>query len=212
MSKISNILVGLDLDREELKELIALADQLLKSKRSYTIRPVSKRCGKLGCPCRDGAPHGPYLYVTYRDKGRNKQRSLGLQLSEEETDYLLDEPIPDWKNEKYRVSPSRYEKLKDWERHEQGLRSYRLDRDEFEEVYGISYEDDNLNRSKTLWVAYSQYHRDLEVWEDTQRALYSKWGQSIGLGTSKGHVILLGLEEPRPPKSPSTCTRAWRSD
>jgi uncharacterized protein DUF6788 len=34
----------------------------------------SRRCGKAGCQCADGEPHGPYAYFTPRPAGRGRAR------------------------------------------------------------------------------------------------------------------------------------------
>ncbi len=198
MGKIDKVLSKirmLNLNSDELKAIIAGTKKILGNKQPYRIKPVVKRCGNDCCSCKHGSPHGPYLYVSYRENGVAKQKSLGLQLVAEETDYYLAEVRPDWKDETYRLPPSRYEKMDEYERHNKGLFSRSLSDEDFYELYGTLPSDDTLNRPTEIWVAYSRYERDLQTWLDKQNALSSKWGVALGLGTTKGHQILLGLEE-----------------
>ena len=39
-----------------------------------SLAEQSRRCGKAGCQCADGEPHGPYAYFTPRPAGRGKAR------------------------------------------------------------------------------------------------------------------------------------------
>jgi len=40
----------------------------------------SRRCGKPGCRCADGQPHGPYVYLSPRPKGRGGLRYVPGEL------------------------------------------------------------------------------------------------------------------------------------
>ena len=42
---------------------------------SYRLEKV--RCGKKGCKCADGAPHGPYWYAYWSEAGKTKSRYVG---------------------------------------------------------------------------------------------------------------------------------------
>src|SRR5271167_4152903 len=63
------------------------SDQLLALRRELALRlgdvervlagslaEQSRRCGKAGCQCADGEPHGPYAYFTPRPAGRGRAR------------------------------------------------------------------------------------------------------------------------------------------
>src|ERR1700761_1559626 len=39
-----------------------------------SLAEQSRRCGKAGCQCADGEPHGPYAYFTPRPAGRGRAR------------------------------------------------------------------------------------------------------------------------------------------
>ncbi len=39
-----------------------------------TLAEQARRCGRPGCRCADGAPHGPYAYFTPRPAGRGRAR------------------------------------------------------------------------------------------------------------------------------------------
>ena len=41
---------------------------------SGSLAEQSRRCGKPGCRCADGDPHGPYAYFTPRPAGRGRAR------------------------------------------------------------------------------------------------------------------------------------------
>ena len=42
----------------------------------------ARRCGKTGCRCADGAPHGPYAYFAARDHARGRLRYVPSVLVE----------------------------------------------------------------------------------------------------------------------------------
>jgi hypothetical protein len=39
-----------------------------------TLTEQTRRCGRAGCRCADGEPHGPYLYFSPRRAGRGRLR------------------------------------------------------------------------------------------------------------------------------------------
>ena len=39
-----------------------------------TLAEQTRRCGKAGCRCAGGEPHGPYAYFTARPQGRRRAR------------------------------------------------------------------------------------------------------------------------------------------
>jgi hypothetical protein len=41
----------------------------------------ARRCGKLGCRCERGEPHGPYVYFTPRPAGRGRARYVPAALA-----------------------------------------------------------------------------------------------------------------------------------
>jgi Family of unknown function (DUF6788) len=48
----------------------------------------SRRCGRAGCRCADGEPHGPYAYFTPRPAGRGRARYVPAALAEVVRRYL----------------------------------------------------------------------------------------------------------------------------
>jgi Family of unknown function (DUF6788) len=46
---------------------------------SLTAQP--RRCGRPGCRCADGEPHGPYAYFTPRPHGRGRARYVPAPLA-----------------------------------------------------------------------------------------------------------------------------------
>ena len=46
-----------------------------------TLTEQSRRCGRPGCRCADGEPHGPYAYFTPRPAGRGRARYVPAALA-----------------------------------------------------------------------------------------------------------------------------------
>ena len=46
-----------------------------------TLAEQSRRCGRPGCRCTDGEPHGPYAYFTPRPAGRGRARYVPAALA-----------------------------------------------------------------------------------------------------------------------------------
>ena len=46
-----------------------------------TLAGQSRRCGRPGCRCADGEPHGPYSYFTPRPGGRGRARYVPAALA-----------------------------------------------------------------------------------------------------------------------------------
>ena len=42
----------------------------------------TRRCGKPGCRCAEGEPHGPYTYLSPRTRGRGRLRYVPAGLTE----------------------------------------------------------------------------------------------------------------------------------
>jgi hypothetical protein len=45
--------------------------------KNLTYRLEKVRCGKKGCKCADGEPHGPYWYAYWSEAGKTKSRYVG---------------------------------------------------------------------------------------------------------------------------------------
>lgn len=48
----------------------------------------TRRCGKPGCRCAEGEPHGPYAYFAPRARGRGRLRYVPAPLAEVVRGYL----------------------------------------------------------------------------------------------------------------------------
>jgi hypothetical protein len=46
-----------------------------------SLTEQSRRCGRAGCRCADGEPHGPYAYFTPRPAGRGRARYVPAALA-----------------------------------------------------------------------------------------------------------------------------------
>ncbi|TVZ00503.1 hypothetical protein EAS64_38475 [Trebonia kvetii] len=55
---------------------------------SGTLAEQSRRCGRPGCRCADGEPHGPYAYFTPRPAGRGRARYVPAALADVVRRYL----------------------------------------------------------------------------------------------------------------------------
>ena len=53
-----------------------------------TLTEQVRRCGRPGCRCADGAPHGPYAYFTPRPAGRGRARYVPAALAQVVRRYL----------------------------------------------------------------------------------------------------------------------------
>jgi len=53
-----------------------------------TLTEQGRRCGRPGCRCADGEPHGPYAYFTPRPSGRGRARYVPAALAEVVRRYL----------------------------------------------------------------------------------------------------------------------------
>lgn len=49
---------------------------------SGTLTEQSRRCGRPGCRCSDGEPHGPYAYFTPRPAGRGRAKYVPSSLAD----------------------------------------------------------------------------------------------------------------------------------
>jgi hypothetical protein len=47
-----------------------------------TLTEQSRRCGRPGCRCADGEPHGPYAYFPPRPAGRGRARYVPAALAD----------------------------------------------------------------------------------------------------------------------------------
>ena len=47
-----------------------------------TLAEQPRRCGRPGCRCADGEPHGPYAYFTPRPQGRGRARYVPAGLAD----------------------------------------------------------------------------------------------------------------------------------
>jgi len=61
----------------------ALAEQLgdVEHVLAGSLAEQPRRCGRPGCRCADGEPHGPYAYFTPRPGGRGRARYVPAALA-----------------------------------------------------------------------------------------------------------------------------------
>jgi hypothetical protein len=83
-----------DLARMSARQLLArrraLAGRLGGVERvlAGSLVEQTRRCGKPGCRCADGEPHGPYAYFAPRTQGRGRLRYVPAPLTEVVRRYL----------------------------------------------------------------------------------------------------------------------------
>jgi hypothetical protein len=53
-----------------------------------TLAEQARRCGRPGCRCERGQPHGPYVYFTPRPAGRGRARYVPAALAQVVRRYL----------------------------------------------------------------------------------------------------------------------------
>ena len=64
--------------RRALAARLGGAEQVL----SGSLTEQTRRCGKAGCRCAGGEPHGPYAYFTARRQGRGRARYVPAEVAE----------------------------------------------------------------------------------------------------------------------------------
>jgi hypothetical protein len=83
-----------DLARMSARQLLArrraLAGRLGGVERvlAGSLVEQTRRCGKPGCRCAEGEPHGPYAYFAPRTQGRGRLRYVPAPLTEVVRRYL----------------------------------------------------------------------------------------------------------------------------
>jgi hypothetical protein len=71
--------------RRELREGIGDLEHVLAG----SLVEQTRRCGRAGCRCVDGKPHGPYAYFAAREHGRGRLRYVPSSLVEAVRGYVL---------------------------------------------------------------------------------------------------------------------------
>jgi len=88
--------------REHKKDLGSLSTRALLARRralagrlggveqmlAGSLVEQTRRCGKPGCRCVDGEPHGPYAYFAPRAQGRGRLRYVPAPLAQVVRSYL----------------------------------------------------------------------------------------------------------------------------
>jgi hypothetical protein len=76
--------------RQLLARRRALAERLgsVEKVLAGTLTEQTRRCGKAGCRCAGGEPHGPYAYFTARPRGRGRARYVPAGVAEVVRRYL----------------------------------------------------------------------------------------------------------------------------
>ncbi len=82
MNSHKNDLRGLSV-RQLLARRRAAASRLgdVEQVLAGALTEQARRCGRAGCRCADGEPHGPYAYFTPRPHGRGRARYVPAALA-----------------------------------------------------------------------------------------------------------------------------------
>jgi len=70
--------------RRALAERLGSVEEVLAG----SLAEQTRRCGKAGCRCAGGEPHGPYAYFTARPQGRSRARYVPTGMAEVVRRYL----------------------------------------------------------------------------------------------------------------------------
>ena len=70
--------------RRALAERLGPVEEVLAG----SLAEQARRCGKVGCRCERGEPHGPYAYFTARPQGRSRARYVPAGTAEVVRRYL----------------------------------------------------------------------------------------------------------------------------
>jgi hypothetical protein len=89
MSNHKNDLAAMS-TRRLLARRRALADRLgpVEEVLTGSLAEQKRRCGKAGCRCAAGEPHGPYAYFTARPQGRGRGKYVPAGVVEVVRRYL----------------------------------------------------------------------------------------------------------------------------
>lgn len=192
MSKISDLLASLALSRSEMLELRECLDRSLKGHK-VTIRQTYKRCGKEGCSCEFGElkrfGHGPYLYASWTDPDNGAQLIyLGKSAAQEEIEEMRLFPEPHWLDYSYPLSAKKSRKTSAgpllWER--------TMLPSEFLRFYGVTLDEDRLNRDTMRLVNDDAYESAVRTWQAEQDALNGEFSH-LGIVTPRAVGILRRL-------------------
>src|SRR5881392_2094341 len=77
--------------KEHKNDLAVMSGRQLLARRSMlagSLVEQARRCGKAGCRCADGEPHGPYAYFVQRARGAGRLRYVPAGLAETVRGYL----------------------------------------------------------------------------------------------------------------------------
>ena len=64
--------------RQSLAGRLGVVEEVLTG----SLVEQTRRCGKPGCRCAEGEPHGPYTYLSPRTRGRGRLRYVPAGLTE----------------------------------------------------------------------------------------------------------------------------------
>lgn len=72
------------LKKEEKEKAKKSKRQVLKQEKrgSWTYQQIAVKCGKPGCKCNEGEPHGAYWYGYRREGGKVVSKYIGKEFKE----------------------------------------------------------------------------------------------------------------------------------
>lgn len=179
------------MSREELLELQEEIGSRLKQFKQMRIKSRFVTCGVAGCWCEGRAEHGPYLYVSYRQGGKQKTASLGHKFTVSALlGWQVEFPVI-WD---FLTTPDEeYGKMARIDT--EGWVSMELSDSQFMSRYGVSKEEDKFNRHVEFWGPMEEYDRycvEHGLANERAHVPFSDWAR-YGVGTLKGIATLDGL-------------------
>ncbi len=195
--KTKEVLLWLEAeDRETLLLIRKKASEIIETFRPMRLSSVWKRCGRQECTCNDSLDdrHGPYLNLSYNnDKGERVQRSLGPKWQMEDLWDMSEEGRPVWYEPVFVVPDGALRKVRSQEqRREKGWERRDLSDKEFARYYGLALSEDQMTRTRSLWILQDAYQSAVQSWEDMQEIAISNWA-THGVGNLKAIRLLDSL-------------------
>lgn len=190
MGKFSEMIRELKLNRWQLKELIIDAQNAYDEMIPFYIKEHYKRCGKPNCWCATSQGHGPYVYVVWSEKGRQRQKSLGARATPDQIEAIIGKRKPDWMD--FIMTGKALKKaLADTEKTKQLHERY-LNPIDFERFYGLSKDEDGLNRPDHVQYNFHEYEKAKNDYDEEQQLVHSLWAR-WGVVNKRGQSVLNSL-------------------
>lgn len=177
-----------EVDLPSLKWMKEAIEVEMSGRVRIRLKHVYKKCNKDNCTCRYGDVeeygHGPYIYVTWSENGRQRQKSLGRCYLKSELDRLADTPRPSVVD--FIVPREQAEKNR--ERFDEWTLNY----DDYAKYYGVYPHEDKLGRPQVVYYDRSRYEKAVSKWRETQVSGTNEFAH-LGVGSPRGVRVLRSM-------------------